>query len=215
MIAPTPHPVNSHREKKIIPGLTPSGRRLVIGLLTGAFLCGCGSSEKKNALSEKEAPSPILRKKIDKPAAYKGSRPFIAVCYTRKDSDRVYPFVRQLQDAGYRIWYDEGIPLGTNWEDEVAARLAGAEQVLFFLSEATMKSHWTRRELSFSLNKQKEILPLFLESVNMPDGWTFLLGPTQFISLHELTPEQQRSKLGEVLSPKAGKTAPLPHHRHS
>lgn len=215
MITPVPHPVKDHREKQSIPFLSLSDWRLATSLLAAVFLCGCGSSEKGNTLSEQDTPSPIAGKKVVKPAAYTGVRPFIAVCYTRKDSCRVYPFIQQLQDAGYRVWYDEGIPLGTNWEDEVAARLAGAEQVLFLLSEATMKSHWTRRELSFSLNKQKKVLPLFLESVNMPDGWSFLLGPTQFISLHELTPEQQQNKLGQVLSPKTRRASLLHHHLHS
>lgn len=139
----------------------------------------------------------------DKPRAYTGDLPYIAVCYARKNSEQVYPCIAQWQSAGYRVWYDEGISLGVNWEDEVARRLAKAEQVVFFLSQDTMKSHWTRRELSYSLNKKKEVLPLLLEKTDIPDGWAFLLNPIQFIELYRLSPERRDEVLKTALTSKA------------
>lgn len=170
------------------------------------------SSDKKSLINPdtEQENANVMR---DKPRAYTGDLPYIAVCYARKDSDQVYPCIAQWQSAGYRVWYDEGIPLGVNWEDEVARRLAKAEQVVFFLSQDTMKSHWTRRELSYSLNKQKEVLPLLLEKTDIPDGWAFLLNPIQFIELHRLSPERREEVLKTALTSKARAATLRPYLR--
>lgn len=165
------------------------------------------SPDRKSLISldsgQESTPATVPNVMRDKPSAYTGDLPYIAVCYARKNSDQVYPCIAQWQSAGYRVWYDEGIPLGVNWEDEVARRLAKAEQVVFFLSQDTMKSHWTRRELSYSLNKKKEVLPLLLEKTDIPDGWAFLLNPIQFIELHRLSPERREAVLKTALTSKA------------
>ena len=47
--------------------------------------------------------------------AYKGENPYIFVSYAHKDKDIVYPVIEELQNRGYRIWYDEGIEASEEW----------------------------------------------------------------------------------------------------
>lgn len=203
--------VSSEADSKASPG-SPY-RKSLISLDSGSSNPLDRGLERERGKGQATAPvreSNVIR---DKPRAYTGDLPYIAVCYARKNSDQVYPCIAQWQSAGYRVWYDEGIPLGVNWEDEVARRLAKADQVVFFLSQDTMKSHWTRRELSYSLNKKKEVLPLLLEKTDIPDGWAFLLNPIQFIELHRLSPERREEVLKTALASKARASTLRPYLR--
>lgn len=66
--------------------------------------------------------------------AYKGNEPYIFVSYAHKNSDIVFEHIKKLHDAGFRIWYDEGIDPGTDWSDEIALALNNAACFLVFMS---------------------------------------------------------------------------------
>lgn len=66
--------------------------------------------------------------------AYVGREPYIFVSYAHGDSDRVFPDICHLHQKGYRIWYDEGIPLGRDWPTEIARALRSTRVFLVFVS---------------------------------------------------------------------------------
>lgn len=181
----------------------------LLALLCALLFPSCASSPGESGTSPSKI-TPGLSRDDSKPSSYTGDAPFLAVCYTRRDRDRVYPLIQSLQKSGYRVWYDEGIPLGVNWEDDVADRLNRAEQVLVFISPNAMKSDWTRREVSFSLNRKKTLLPLYLEDTKLPDGWEFLIGSIQY--LHTSDP-RLGAKLHDTLSRRARQPAFSPLKR--
>ena len=41
--------------------------------------------------------------------AYSGDEPYVFISYAHKDSEFVFDEISILNDAGYNIWYDEGI----------------------------------------------------------------------------------------------------------
>ena len=41
--------------------------------------------------------------------AYNGSEPYIFIGYAHADAEAIHPEIRRLKDAGFNIWYDEGI----------------------------------------------------------------------------------------------------------
>jgi hypothetical protein len=45
--------------------------------------------------------------------AYVGTEPYIFISYAHKDSEQVFQEISKLNDAGYKIWYDEGIEAST------------------------------------------------------------------------------------------------------
>jgi hypothetical protein len=51
--------------------------------------------------------------------AYVGDDPYVFASYCHKDKALVYPDLLHLRDAGFPIWYDEGIPMGKEWPTEV------------------------------------------------------------------------------------------------
>lgn len=44
--------------------------------------------------------------------AYKGNQPYVFVSYAHDDAELVYPEIHRLREAGFNIWYDEGISPG-------------------------------------------------------------------------------------------------------
>jgi hypothetical protein len=51
---------------------------------------------------------------MDRPqTSYKGDAPYVFVSYSHKDAALVYPELGWMQEAGFNVWYDEGIEAGT------------------------------------------------------------------------------------------------------
>jgi len=50
--------------------------------------------------------------------AYKGDEPFIFVSYAHSDKLQVYPIMDYLNKSDFNIWYDEGISVSEDWENQ-------------------------------------------------------------------------------------------------
>lgn len=107
---------------------------------------------------------------------YEGEEPYIFISYAHADSERVMRVVNDMHDRGYRIWYDEGIEVGSEWPECIAEHLAGAHLVMAFVSNAYMKSDNCRREMHFTLSKRKKIINIFLERTEMTPGMEMQIG---------------------------------------
>ena len=67
---------------------------------------------------------------------YEGSKPYIFVSYAHADSKDVMRVITDMHDKGYRLWYDEGIEVGSEWPECIAEHLQGAHLMLAFISKA-------------------------------------------------------------------------------
>ena len=79
---------------------------------------------------------------------YEGRNPYLFVSYSHADSARVLETASRLNDERYRVWYDEGIPAGSDWPSSVEKHLRSAKRVLFFLSAASLGSDNCFSEIS-------------------------------------------------------------------
>ena len=122
---------------------------------------------------------------------YEGTRPFLFISYAHKQSEAVVDTIRILHEKGYRLWYDEGIPAGSDWPANIAQHMQGCEKVVFFLSERAMESPNCFSEIRTAFRAGKPILVVRLENVEVtnPD-WQELLAGKQVIPLLE-SPEER------------------------
>ena len=103
--------------------------------------------------------------------AYKGTAPYIFVSYAHRDSDRVFPLLQTLQEAGYRIWFDQGIEAGTEWSNNIAQHLQDCSAFLFFASGNSVRSENCLDEVAFAKSYNKPALLAYLEEdVVLPAG---------------------------------------------
>ena len=113
--------------------------------------------------------------------AYEGKEPYIFVSYAHKDSSVVFRLVEQLNERGYRIWYDEGIEPGSEWPEYIANHLLGAEMVLSVLTPSAVNSVNCRREINFALSKNKPVLTIYMEDIELPVGLELQLSSQQSV----------------------------------
>ena len=107
---------------------------------------------------------------------YEGDLPYLFVSYAHADTPAVMEVLAELQARGYRLWYDEGIEVGSEWPENIADHLARAGAVLAFVSRAYTASENCRREMHFALTKKIETVNIFLEETRMTPGMEMQIG---------------------------------------
>ena len=115
------------------------------------------------------------------PMSYEGPEKYIFISYAHKDSDRVLRILEKMTEAGYRIWYDDGIAPGSEWPEDIAAHLDGCAVFLAFVSNNSIASANCRREVTFALSRQKDFLGIVLEPTQMSLGMEMQLSAQQCI----------------------------------
>ena len=121
---------------------------------------------------------------------YEGTRPFLFISYAHRQSDAVVDTIRILHDKKYRLWYDEGIPAGSDWPANIAQHMQDCERVIFFLSARAMESPNCYSEIRTAARLGKPVLVVRLEDVDVEPRWRELLDDKQFIPLLN-TPEER------------------------
>ncbi len=114
---------------------------------------------------------------------YEGTRPFFFVSYAHKQSAAVVDTIRVLHERGFRLWYDEGIPAGSDWPANIAHHMQTCERVLFFQSARAMESPNCYSEICTAVRLGKPILVIHLEKSDRDDRWRELLGNSKEIFL--------------------------------
>lgn len=138
---------------------------------------------------------------MDRPApAYEGDQEYVFVSYSHADQEMVYPEIRWLQDQGVNVWYDEGISGASRWRDAIAGKIAGCNLFLIYLSASSADSRVCREELEYALDQDRQILGIFLESTQLPDGIRLAISNRQALMRFELTPDDYRRKFWSAVT---------------
>lgn len=148
------------------------------------------SSLKKNIL-DLEAQPPF--------EAYEGSEPYIFASYTHKDKAEVYKILKKLNMEGFKIWYDEGIPLSTEWANIIGQKLIGCKIFLSFVSSNVNDSNNTQDEIHLAINENKKYVAVYLEKCDLIPGLKMRMRRIQGILKYEMETEWFYKNLIEEL----------------
>lgn len=107
---------------------------------------------------------------------YEGDKPYIFISYAHADNDVVLPIVSDMHRRGYNIWYDEGIEVGSEWQECIASHLADAHLVVAFISNAYMRSDNCRREMHYAQSKKIKTINIFIEDTTLTPGMELQIG---------------------------------------
>ena len=99
---------------------------------------------------------------------YEGKNPYLFVSYSHRDSEKVVSTIRLIHDRLVRLWYDEGIPAGSDWPRNIAVHMRDCRMVLFFLSRTALASPNCLSEITTAAKQGKPVLLMRLEEI--PDG---------------------------------------------
>ena len=133
---------------------------------------------------------------------YEGSRPFLFISYAHRQSDEVVETIRILHEKGWRLWYDEGIPAGSDWPANIAQHMQSCERVIFFLSARAMESANCFSEMSNAARQKKPILIVRLEDAAIEGKWKELLDGRPEIPLLATAEERASSILRSGFLPR-------------
>ncbi|MBY9003541.1 MAG: toll/interleukin-1 receptor domain-containing protein [Candidatus Lokiarchaeota archaeon] len=141
---------------------------------------------------------------IDPPfSAYMGDDPYIFVSYTHKDKAEVYPILKELHNKGFQIWYDEGIPLSTDWCNTIAEKLIVSKLFLSFISPHVLESDNTQDEIHLAMNEKKQFLAIYLKNTELNPGLKMRIRRVQGILKYEMDElrfyDKLTKNLGEFL----------------
>lgn len=107
----------------------------------------------------------------------------IFISYSRHDSSIVHPFVNKIQDVlKIKCWIDmEGIESGDQFEDVIIEAIDRSKIVLFMLSDNSIKSNWTKKEVYYAEGEQKRIVPVVIDNKGLRGWFKFHFGNIDYI----------------------------------
>ena len=120
---------------------------------------------------------------------YEGKEPFIFISYSHKNKDAALSIVEHLQKDGYRVWYDEGIHPGSEWDEYIARFVANCTLFIALLSEEYLLSSNCKDELNYARNKEKNRVLIYLEEIELPAGMDLRLSRLQNIHKNNYSDE--------------------------
>lgn len=139
------------------------------------------------------------REKTSRIYPYTGNEPFIFASYSHRDMPAVFEIIRGFQKRGYRIWFDEGIDPGTEWDEYIAAHIDASGYMIAFLSDNYFQSSNCRDELSFARDLGKPLLLIYLRENALPPGMQLRLNRIQAIHWYSYKePDEFYEKAGSA-----------------
>ena len=107
---------------------------------------------------------------------YTGSEPYVFISYAHADEQAVGSVLENLERNGVRFWYDDGIKAGSEWPEYIAERLALADTMIAFVSNAYAASTNCRKELHYAVSKGIRTINVFLEDADLTPGMALQIG---------------------------------------
>lgn len=118
---------------------------------------------------------------MERPTPYNGDKPFIFISYSHKDSHIVWPIISRMIDDGYRVWYDDGINPGTEWDEFIASKISECDYYFGFISENFLNSDNCKDEINYARDNVENKLLIYLTEVKLSKGMEMRLGRIQAI----------------------------------
>lgn len=96
----------------------------------------------------------------------------IFISYSRADKEIVWQFGDMLADKLHTCcWIDkEDIEVGQDFVDSIYKGIDECKAVLFMLSDNSIGSEWTRREIAYAKKQNKRIIPVVIDGRDLR-GW--------------------------------------------
>lgn len=124
----------------------------------------------------------------------------IFISYSRKDKDFVHEFVKEIEhECLVKCWIDlTGIESGEQFGRKIQTAIDNTDIVLFMMSENSMQSEWTEKEVRYASNTGRRVVPVLLPGTKMSGWFLFEFGNLDCISLE--MPEQKAKLMNDIKS---------------
>lgn len=132
----------------------------------------------------------------------------IFISYSNKDKDIVHKYAKYLENLGYVVWYDvKGLYGGAKFAGEIADAIEASKLFVFFSSENSNKSDWTKGEIFLAQKHKKQILPVRIDDSEYEKSVMIVLLPLQYIVCQNGVSEASFEELRDAISRFIGEPA--------
>ncbi len=128
---------------------------------------------------------------------YSGDKPYIFISYAHKDREErtdVDAIILYLQSRGFRVWYDEGIDPGTEWDENIASHVEKCGYFIALISKKYLASTNCKDELNYARDLDKKRLMIYLEECELPRGIAMRINRLQSIFMYKYSRFEDFSK---------------------
>jgi hypothetical protein len=94
----------------------------------------------------------------------------IFLSYAHQDRETVELLHEKLSIAHHNVWFDEELRGGQQWWDEILARIAGSDLVIFVASPDSFRSRACGLEVAYASATNRQIMPIAVRSIDVLDG---------------------------------------------
>lgn len=158
-------------------------------------------TEIDREIRERAAPRPPEALRTAAPDAPAGPRHDIFVSYAQDDADTVYPLVPAIEESGHEVWIDrEGIRSGQTWAGAIVRAIKAARLVCLMCSARAFESDHVRREVYLADKYKKGLLPVRLDTAEMPEDIEYFLAGVQWVDLAGADPDEHAERVRRALS---------------
>ncbi len=130
----------------------------------------------------------------------------VFISYSRRDFDEVNKFVEMLKQRipDLTYWFDlTGIEAGEKeFDEKIISAIKASSYILFFISDHSMDSKWTKKEVIYATNIEKKVIPVIFRETTLHDWFIFNCGRIDSIDLGD---NKQTEKLLRDLASWTGK----------
>jgi small GTP-binding protein len=98
----------------------------------------------------------------------------VFLSHSSKDISPARELAGKLRRSGLRVWWNESIKPGQDWNEQIREALASSRTIVFFMSKNAFASEWVNLEWQTSLfrdpaNQKRRFVPLLLEDTPIPE----------------------------------------------
>ena len=110
----------------------------------------------------------------------------VFISYSRKDKGFVHRLNDSLDASGVAAWVDwEGIPLSSDWMDEITRAIEGSDSFVFVISPDSMASKVCLQELELGLKYNKKLIPILYREPEAGSALHEKLAATNWVYLRD------------------------------
>jgi serine/threonine protein kinase len=92
----------------------------------------------------------------------------VFISYARKEREYVHALAQRLRSIGIKLWTDQDIQPGANWDRSVEEALKDTECMLVIMSPTAVQSENVQDEWSYFLEEGKPVYPFIYQSCELP-----------------------------------------------
>ena len=88
---------------------------------------------------------------------------YIFMSYAHANDEQAEKIVQALQKDGYRLWFDTGLELGSEYNQVIAEHIEECEAFICLLTKEYYESFYCKMELNYAYEEcQKKVIPIYM-----------------------------------------------------